>query len=180
MNFGKLFTRSSAERRDNIINSNLTSTTLLSGIDLRNEFADFIEEHGHWVILRKYDRTRRSIYWNEETQSAIGGPPWEYRDVFVKASKSVRRVSSTDEYDFRPGSVDLPSDIYYLPYTTTPTLTDVIIEIQPCDGQLPTHYTITQVRDIYRVDPMRDAQGRVEYYMIAVENTSPKGDVTVK
>lgn len=180
MIFSKLFTRSISERRSNILSNGIVSTVVTTDIDLRVEFATFIEEHGHWVILRKYDRTRRSIYWDEETQSAIGGPPWEYTDIFVKASKSVCEPKSTDEYDFRPGSVDLPNDRYYLPYTTDPTLIDVLIEIEPCVGPKPTQYTIKQVRDITRVDPMRDTQGRVEYYMLVVENTAPRGDNTVK
>ncbi len=180
MIFGKMFQRTNSERRANIISNGITSSVVVTDIDLRNEFANFIEEHGHWVVLRKYDRTRRSIYWDESTQSAIGGPPWEYTEILLKASKSVRRPASTDEYDFRPGSVDLPNDTYYLSHTTNPTLIDVLIEIEPCVGSRPTQYTIKQVRDVYRIDPMRDTQGRVEYYMLAVENTTPKGDVTVK
>lgn len=180
MIFSGLFTRSPRERTSNIINSGLSTSVVLSDIDLRIEFANFIEEHGHWVILRKYDRTRRSIYWNPATQSSVGGPPWEYTEVMLKASKSVHGPKPLSEYDFRPGSVDLPTDTYYLPYTTDPTLIDVLIEIEPCSGSRPSQYTIKQVRDIYRIDPMRDTQGRVEYYMVALENTAPTGDVTVK
>lgn len=151
-----------------------------SGIDLRVEFAKFIEEHGHWVILRKFDRSRHSRFWDETTKTAIGGPAWEYTDYLIRASKSVRRASEADEYNFRPGTVDLPADTYYVSYEFDPTLVDVLIEISPCDGSRPETFTIKQARDIYRVDPMRDAQGRVEYYMLTLENMSPRGDESLK
>lgn len=42
---------------------------------------------GQWVVVRHFDRTRKSKYWNEETKEAVGGPPYEYTDTITVASK---------------------------------------------------------------------------------------------
>lgn len=42
---------------------------------------------GQWVVLRHFDTSKKSSYWNEETKEAVGGPPYEYTDTLVLAAK---------------------------------------------------------------------------------------------
>ena len=42
---------------------------------------------GQWVVLRHFDKTKRSQYWNDEAKEAVGGPPYEYTDSVILASK---------------------------------------------------------------------------------------------
>ena len=44
---------------------------------------------GRWVIVRHFDRTKKSRYWNDQTKEPIGGPPYEYTDTVVLAAKQL-------------------------------------------------------------------------------------------
>lgn len=42
---------------------------------------------GKWVVIRHFDRTKRSVYWNDEGKESVGGSPYEYTDTVVLAAK---------------------------------------------------------------------------------------------
>jgi len=42
---------------------------------------------GKWVVVRHFDRTKRSVYWNDEGKESVGGSPYEYVDTVLLAAK---------------------------------------------------------------------------------------------
>lgn len=158
----------------------ISQDTIREDIDLRNEFDRLRRERGHWIVFRKFDRETRSIYWDERTQSAVGGPEWAYTDTLVEVRKSRAHVIRESSVSKPVGLMDERVEIYYLPYDVSPTNIDLIIEIDPASGSRPTSYRIVQSKKIIRVDPMRDIVGRIEYYQVLVENNTPTGDATLR
>jgi len=54
------------------------------------DFNEMLEEDeggiGQWVVVRHFTQVH-SQFWNEETQEAVGGPPFEFIDTVVLAAK---------------------------------------------------------------------------------------------
>lgn len=168
-----------AERDADPIRRSSVTGVVLGEIDLRAEFANLCANKGHWIVFRKFDKTQRSKYWDEQTQSAVGGPEWVYVDQLIRVRKSRNSPGSNATRETEAGIRDARTEVYYLPYTVVPTEIDIIIEISPSNGTRPSVYTIVQAKRILRVDPMRDIEGRVEHYQVLVENMTPKGDITL-
>ena len=124
-------------------------------------------------------KSNKSEFWDEKTQSAVGGPMWEYTDTLVLVRKSVFGPAKTNELNMRPGELVIPAEMFYLPHTVVPAEEDIIIEITPSHGDRPVTYQIVQAKNIKRVDPMRDIQGRIEFYQVLVEEMAPRGDSTL-
>jgi hypothetical protein len=60
-----------------------------AGWDMETELRYMLTgEWGHWGILRSFDLTKKSKWWNPQTGEAINGPQWEYKDYLVR----LRRV----------------------------------------------------------------------------------------
>ena len=164
------------------ISQGILSQTQDSDIDMQREMSDFCHQHGHWIIVRKFDRTRRSRFWDERSQSAIGGPAWEYEDIFVKSIYSREGLGILPTHatrTIRLGQMDNKDYVYYIPHYITPTDRDLIIDIEPCVGPKPRYYKIRQARKIARVDTMRDRWGRVEFHQVVVLDETPTGDETL-
>lgn len=67
-------------------------------MSFRNNFNRMLEQShgggiGRWVLLRHYS-TVRSQYWNDEAKEAVGGPPYEYTDTPIIASKQTAFTAS--------------------------------------------------------------------------------------
>ena len=155
-------------------------------INLRDEFLNLIYGHdgrpprGHWIVYRKSDVTQHSQYWDVETQTAIGGPPFLYQDYLVRAR--YRSFSSgQEEYRDEIGLVERPIRTYYLDHRINPKKEDYIIEINPSSGlNAPNEFTVVGIYDILLVDSPRDQQGRVEYYVCMCKSGVDRGDQTLK
>src|SRR6056297_1687489 len=98
----------------------------------------FIEEYGWWIILRSFDLSEYSRYWNKVSKEAIGGPAYKYNDIILKG----RRVEHIKGDTEKPYSKQLVSDVfdsvYYLLGHVRPKKEDVIMEISPEVNQVPT------------------------------------------
>lgn len=145
------------------------------GIDLRHEMDKILRAYGHWIMVRHYDTTRHSQYWDSRTHEAIGGPAWEYTDYIVRARKVLQRsvgTLSALEMPSPPGLMTVPYINYYIQWNPTHndvTIYDDIYEFRWDSSNTPTidnlvgkytgRYNIKEA-----VDLLGDS-GRREYYM---------------
>jgi len=146
-----------------------------TGIDLRNELEALLNEYGHWVMVRKYDTSTHSVYWDSDTREARGGPPWEYVDYVVRARKVIQRsggVLSALDMPAPPGMITIPYANYYLKWTVDGCSVgseDEIYEFPWDQGVAPEPSQAVDICErkyniLESVDLLGDA-GRREYYL---------------
>ncbi len=150
-------------------------TELPDGINLREEVHGILygtptkNPLGHWVILRHYDRTSKSEYWNQYTKEGVGGPSYEYSDALIRTRRIPASKSST-ESAIKIGNAFSDQFVYYLEYTVNVSLGDQIYELDVTDHtNEPSTYSFVEKYDIKRVHPYREAQGNTQYYTAVCE-----------
>ena len=157
------------------VHGSIFTTEFSDGIDLRSEFHTILygnasmNPKGHWVVLRHFDRTKKSIYYNKYSKEGVGGPPHPYTDTLLRARrKSYPRSESED--NIKLGSIFSDSYVYYLEYTVTAQIGDQIFEIDTANhASRPISYKLKSKYDIKRFDPYREDNGNVQYYAAICE-----------
>jgi len=87
------------------------------GINLRYEMEKLLDEYGHWVLLRHYDTTTFSEYYDEITGEGVGGPMYEWTDHVVRSRKVVQTTGGTlsaMEMTTPVGLLTVPYSVYYV------------------------------------------------------------------
>lgn len=102
----------------------------MSGINMDYEFRQLVEEEGWWMVLRCFDLTKRSTYWNEDKKEAVGGPEYKYHDLIFRG----RRVEHVDrnpaeQHESRGMLTDIYRVKFYILSKIRPKREDMIIEI---------------------------------------------------
>jgi len=146
-------------------------------INLRAELKKLfeIDKTAHWVILRQFDKTKKTKHWNELTKEAVGGPAWEYSDQLILARKSSGRqvfFPGTQEKFTSIGLMDATGYRFYLTADVTPHLDDVIYEIEYQGNKKPIAIDLPFASkwNITSIIPMREQDyGRIEYWICFVE-----------
>lgn len=170
---------------DNYIGSSVYNNvaTQGEGIDLRLEMhwilygkSDFPPRvpKGHWVVYRRYDRTKQSQYYSNRTHEGIGGPAYEYTDTLLRTRRVPVDRKGTPIDPLKVG-VDLEDKyIYYFEYTVVPKIGDHILEIQWNDHAITpvinSSLTYTTKHLIKRIHEYRLEQGNIQYYIVSAEN----------
>jgi len=145
------------------------------GIDLRHELDDILNTYGHWVMVRKYDTSTHSEYWDDELHEARGGPAWEYTDHIVRSRKVIQRsggVLSALEMPSPLGMISVPYVLYYLRWDVTAQgigAEDELYEFQWDINRKPGPDEAVDICDrkyaiLESVDLLGDS-GRREYYL---------------
>lgn len=142
------------------------------GIDLRREMNAILygglgrKPKGHWVVYRRFDRSRYSQYWNDVTKEAVGGPAYEYTDSLLKTRRIPAPRTETDDR-IKAGTTFGDEFVYYLEYTVNPKVGDYIYELGWDNHAVkPTLSTslFCSKYVIYRVHPYRLENGNVQYW----------------
>lgn len=149
------------------------------GIDLRIEMNRILyggvgrRPKGHWIVLRQYDRTSRSEYYNTRTHEGVGGPAFTYTDSVLRTRRvPVSRRSEKIE-DLKVGGNVLDGYVYYLEYHINPRIGDDIFELELADhtnypGSAST-LTLQEKFRVKRVHPWRLDNGNIIYWMALSE-----------
>lgn len=105
---------------------------------------------GRWVIVRHFDKKKRSKYWNDETKEAVGGPPFEYTDSIVLASKQLafqptRPATRAGVTLMEQTGVVLENFRYFIPANVTIEEDDELFDTSYTGSKKPTiiDYTAT-------------------------------------
>ena len=114
-------------------------------VNLRNELDDLFDniEGGiaHWALLRHFDKTKRSKYWNADTKEAIGGPAYEYTDSIVPVYMSSfvpRSGVGTGIENIEAAAIITGTRRIYLQHIVTVDFEDEIFELSNYTEEEPT------------------------------------------
>lgn len=158
-----------------IINSNVSLyPNMIYGLDLRKFMDDILTSYGHYAMVRKYDTTRRSSFWNPVTKEAVGGPAWEYNDYIVKARKVIMTTGGTLTALETPtpmGLLSVDYVVYYFKWNSIRPNISRHDEIYEFDWSLAREPQVDEIIEacnvkyniIESIDMLGDA-GRKEFY----------------
>lgn len=149
------------------------------GIDLRLEVRNILYgdifntlPKGHWVILRKYDRSNTSTNFNRDTKEGVNGPAYQYTDKLIR-TRYTDASSKRDTMDFiKAGAVPDNGLVYYVEYTEIPTEGDYIMELRHLDHAVKPELNSVEINSrwlIKRVHPYRIDNGNIAYYACICE-----------
>lgn len=167
---------SSKSETDQFLRTNLYSglSSDADGIDLRIEMNRILyggpasKALGHWVIVRSYDRTTKSEFFNPLTKEGVGGPQHSYTDTLVR-TRCVKGNGATD-IAFKAGDITSDQYAYYFEYTVNIKTGDQIYELKLNDHSTkPSIYSFADKYDIKRVNPYRLENGNVQYLAAIAE-----------
>lgn len=145
-------------------------------IDLRQELNNLLYGGsdllpiGQWVILRRFDLTKKSANYNEITREAVGGPKYEYTDELYKTYKwNSWSGDPFSEQQVPPGEFTIPLVTFFFEYTVRPKEQDEVYEFEWDDHTVtPTLDKISkpyQTRyDIKNSQTYRLDNGRIEFF----------------
>jgi len=159
-------------------------------VNLRSELDDLFDnvEGGisSWVLLRHFDKTKRSKYWDKDRKEAIGGPPYEYTDSVVPVYMSAfvpRSGAGVGVENIEPGAIIIGKRRVYMQHLVTVDYEDELYELSHYTEEEPTIvYTKAEedvannrvypkvkwfVKDI--INYRSDDHGRLEYSMLIVD-----------
>ena len=145
------------------------------GIDLRQEINwilygnAFKKPLGHWVILRHFDRTKHSEFWNPISKEGINGPAHPYTDILLRSRRMPYPRSDTEEVA-KAGNIFSDKLVYWFEYHVEIANGDQIYELDVVDHKnKPTSYNFTEKFDIKRLHPYRMENGNVQYFAALCE-----------
>lgn len=148
-------------------------------INLREEFEDIMDDHGHWGVIRRRVSIRKtenfdpSTHESDSPQDLASGEA--FYDEFVRMRKMTFFSAPEDPTPY--GRASVPMIIFWVQHPVKPSRGDFLLEIAQdgdsanCEGQIQpvTPYEIVRKYDIVDVDDMREAGGRIEYWRVVCE-----------
>jgi len=162
---------SEAQANPGTIVSPLYGDIAYDGISLRTEMTAMLygtggsPPKGHWIVLRHFDRTSKSDYYNEFSREGIGGPTFKYNDILLRSRRVPYPRTDSTEYA-KVGNILHDQYIYYFEYDIVLSTGDQIYELELDDHTYqPTEYDFAEKYDIKRVHPYRLEHGNVVYKM---------------
>lgn len=145
-------------------------------IDLRKELHNLlhgsqaVNRIGQWVILRRFDLTKFSEFYNEITREGVGGPKYKYTDELYLTYKWNSFTSDPfNEQQVPAGTMSVPLVTFFFEYNVNPKEEDDIFEfdwpdhtITPTLSQISKPYSIRY--NIKNASSYRLDNGRIEYF----------------
>lgn len=174
------FQSADVQGTDAYINSEIYGgmATQGEGIDLRLETNYILygnttrKPKGHWVVLRKYDRSKTSDHYNKRTKEGVCGPAYEYVDTTLRTRRVPIAFKGLPLEPIKAGNAIEDRYIYYFEYTVKPKRGDHIIELAINDHSSRPTVTRMIMSERYRiiaVHPYRLENGNVQYYAVQAE-----------
>ena len=150
-------------------------------VDLRYELESLfngVDKIGRWVVVRHYDKTQYSKYWNEVTKEAVGGPAYVYNDTIVETYSSpnyssiyTRTQAGIQQYE--QAVIDLNTVQYYFRYNVVVDSDDEVYELdyygktEPSSIDYVNSGTGVSIIEKYKIKDVInyrcDDHGRIEY-----------------
>ena len=151
------------------------------GIDLDWEMHEFVRERAWWGVLRSFDLTSRSQYWDNETQTAVDGPKWKYNDIILRMRRTEHSTMNAEDWFTRQQYTDVYNVIYYVISSVRPKKEDVIIEIEDRYKFLPQPPRLATVYETFKINHVEQKiENELIYSKCYCSKYTPKKDVTLE
>lgn len=128
---------------------------------------------GHWVVYRRFDRSKKSKYYKSSTHEGVGGPAYKYTDELLKTRRVPLDEKGQPLDALEAGLAIGDRYAYYLEYTVVPKRGDQIFEINWSDhGIRPSNIdniTFNEKYVIKRTHPYRLEDGNIQYYIVSTK-----------
>lgn len=144
------------------------------GIDLRIEMHAILYgglgkvPKGHWVTMRRYDRTQPSAFYKKQYHEGVNGPAFGFSDYLLR-TRRVPVSKASEELQQLKAGIDIENMyIYYFEYTVNPKIGDDILELSWNDHSIkPNLETVKPLERfrIERVHPYRLENGNIQYWL---------------
>ena len=152
-------------------------TSEADGIDLRIETNwilygnTFKKPLGHWVVVRVFDTSSQSKYFNKYSREGILGPSHNFTDYLVR-SRRVSTHKTANEMDvLKPVDIVQDGFTYYFEWTVPVNAGSQIYEIDAKDhATKPLTYKFVEKFDIVKTLPYRLENGNVQYIAAIAES----------
>lgn len=181
-------------RRTDILNDINNSSSLetidFNANDMRKELHILLygdnfgnKAYGQWVVLRIFDKTKYSRFWDPIKKESIGGPKWEWKDYLIRSRRYAWDLTTSTnkgiEAQIRQGLIQPFDYLYYVEYMEhpetgehiEPTIDDCLYELVP---EKSFYYGVPKVNtndhtnkmNFVRCQPIYGDYGRIEYYLL--------------
>lgn len=152
-----------------------------TSIDLRAEFAEIMENHGHWVFLRRRLSVRAHTYDDTVNEAYPRNDPYSWKGHLYQDEPYLTRSRPTtseargavDQFLTAFGDLTVRHLIFYFAHDVRPSVLDGVVYCTlGDDGNFQRPYNIERFYDIQATYPFRDKKGRVEYWAVLAEQRS--------
>lgn len=147
------------------------------GIDLRIEMnrilygSTFKRPLGHWVVVRVFDTSSKSKYFNVYSREGILGPAHNYTDHLVRARRVSTRKSANEMDVLKPNDLVNDGFTYYFEWTVPVNAGSQIYELDVKDHtHKPVTYKLVEKLDVVKTLPYRLENGNVQYIAAIAES----------
>jgi len=148
------------------------------GIDLKIELnrilfgSDYKHPLGHWVVVRTFDDTERSKYFNNYSKEGIMGPPKVYTDYLLLSRRVPVRFQRTTTDTEKVANIVNDAFVYYFEHPVNIKAGSQIYEIdKPESIYRPENYKYTDKFEVVKIQDFRLENGRTQYHAAVCENT---------
>jgi len=120
------------------------------------DISNMIDEYGWWMVLRSFDLTKKSQYFDQQSGEAIGGPMYEYNDIILKGRRVENVGADPEQTESRQQNTDIHRVVFYILGKVRPKKEDMIMEIPPeskQDPRAPKKTHVVELFDIEHVEP---------------------------
>ena len=152
------------------VHGSIFTTEFSDGINLKDEVHTILygnasrNPKGHWVIIRHFDRTKKSKYYNKYSKEGVGGPAHPYTDTLLRMRRRPYPRSESED-NTKSGEIFSDAYVYYFEYNVTAQIGDQIFELDVSNHSTrPILYNLKEKYDIKRVDSYREDNGNIQYY----------------
>jgi hypothetical protein len=97
-----------------------------------------INRYGWWFVLRSFDLTKKSQYWDEVSDEAIGGPAYKYNDIILKGRRVENIGGDPETTESRQQNTDIFKEVFYILGDIRPKKEDIIMAVPLDVRQQPT------------------------------------------
>jgi hypothetical protein len=98
-------------------------------VDLDAEMKRFVLERAWWCVLRSFDLTQYSPYWDHDKKQAIDGPIWKYNDIIFRGRRVEIMPGNAEDWYQREQNSDIFKVVFYVISSIRPKKEDNILEI---------------------------------------------------
>jgi len=109
-------------------------------------------EYGWWIVLRSFNLSKHSKYWDDISKEAIGGPPYLHNDIIFKGRRTETVGSDSERIESRQQFTELYNTTFYILGNIRPKKEDLIIEITPESKQLATPPKMVRPYELFNIE----------------------------
>jgi hypothetical protein len=150
-------------------------------INLDAEMKKFVEERAWWCVLRSFDLSERSIYWDHDKSEAFNGPPWKHNDIIFRGRRVERPAYNAEDWFTRQQFTDQFNVVFFVISSIRPKKEDQILEIVDELKFLDKAPRLVKVAEVFKIDHVEaKIENKLIFSKCYCSKFTPKPDLTLE